>query len=99
MVQTVADSTLALAARDYAYRLWELKSMLDSASVMGRQYFDRVTPTIRDGRHDTIDAMRAELELKEITWPGPDYNPFDKTDLKEEYAEGLKKRPRPGFVV
>jgi hypothetical protein len=65
---------------------------------MGKENFDRVTPLIRDGRHNTIDAMRAELELEKTTWPGPHYNPFDGTDLQEEYNEGLKKRLRPGSV-
>jgi hypothetical protein len=96
---TVADSTLAAAARDYAYRLWELRESLRSKSVMGRENFDRVTPRIRDGRHDTIDAMRAELGLEKIIWPGMDYNPFKGTALQEVYAEGLKKGARPGSAA
>jgi hypothetical protein len=96
---TVAGSTLADAARDYAYRLWELKESLGSRSVMGPGNFDRVTPLIRDGRHDTIDAMRAELGLEEITWPKKTYNPFDRTNLQEDYEQGLKNRLRPGAAL
>ena len=93
---TVADSALADAARTYAYRLWELRESLRSKSVMGPDYFDRVTPLIRDGRHDTIDAMRAELGLEKTIWPARDYNPFDGTDLQGDYEQGLKNRLRPG---
>jgi hypothetical protein len=98
VVLTVADSALADAARIYAYRLWELRDSLRSESVMGPENFDCVTPRIRDGRHDTIDAMRAELGLEKTIWPGPDYNPFDGTNLQEKYDEGLEKRQRPGAV-
>jgi hypothetical protein len=98
VVLTVADSALADAARIYAYRLWELRESLRSRSVMGPENFDRVTPLIRDGRHDTIDAMRAELRLDKTIWPGKDYNPFDGTKLQEKYDQGLKNRERPGAV-
>ena len=91
VVLTVADGALSTAARIYAYRLWELSDSLRSDSVMGPENFDRVTLCIRDGRHDTIDAMRAELRLDKTIWPPPDYNPFVGTKLQEEYGEGLKK--------
>ena len=96
---TVADSALADAARVYAYRLWELRESLRSKSVMGPDNFDRVTPLIRDGRHETIDAMRAELGLEKTIWPERDYNPFDGTDLQEDYEQGLKNRLRPGSAL
>ena len=99
VVLTVADSALADAVRVYAYRLWELRESLRSKSVMGLDKFDRVTPLIRTGRHDTIDEMRDELGLKKTIWPDPDYNPFDGTDLQQEYDEGLARRPRPGSVA
>ncbi len=94
VVLTVADGALSTAARIYAYRLWELSDSLRSDSVMGLENFDRVTLCIRDGRHDTIDAMRAELRLDKTIWPGPDYNPFVGTKLQEEYGEGLKKKSK-----
>jgi hypothetical protein len=87
---TVADSALANAARTYAYRLQELRESLRSKSVMTADHFDRVTPLIRLGRHATIDAMRAELGLEKTIWPDANYNPFDGTDLQEEFEESLK---------
>ena len=99
VVLTVADSALADAVRVYAYRLWELRESLRSKSVMGPDKFDRVTPLIRAGRHDTIDEMRDELGLEKTIWPETDYNPFDGTDLQQEYYEGLTWRGRPGAAA
>ena len=40
---------------------------------------------IRIGRHDTIDAMRAELGLTDSARPPEFYNPFAGTTLEDEY--------------
>jgi len=61
-----------------------------------------VAELVREARHDTINAMRAELGLKETIWPPEDYNPFHGTDLKQKYAdrrarldiEVLEREPR-----
>ncbi len=96
VILTVADGELAAAARVYAYRLLELRESLRSKSVMSPDYFGSVAPLVRESRHDTIDAMRAELGLEKTIWPEKDYNPFDGTYLQEEYDKGLKERLRPG---
>ncbi len=93
MVQTIADTALVDAARVYAYRLWELKASLDSTSVMEPENFDRVTQLIRVARHDTINAMRAELGLEGSVSPAAGYNPFVGTDLEEKYAAAERDRP------
>jgi hypothetical protein len=97
VVQTVADTALVAAARVYMYRLWELKASLDSTSVMGRENFDRVAQLIRVARHDTINAMRAELGLGGGVGPAAGYNPFVGTDLEEKYASA--ERDRPGYAA
>lgn len=93
VVQTVAEPALVDAARVYAYRLWELRSSLDSTSVMGPENFSGVARLVRDARHDTIDAMRAELGLVGSVRLEGKYNPFVGTDLEEEYARGERLRP------
>lgn len=97
MVQTIADTALVVAARVYAYRLWELKASLNSKSVMGPENFDRVTELIRVARHGTIDGMRAELGLEGSVSPSAVYNPFVGTDLEKKYATA--KRARPGSAA
>jgi len=97
VVQTVADSALVAATRIYMYRLWELKASFNSTSVMGPENFYRVAQLIRDARHDTINAMRAELGLRGSLDLAADYNPFDGTDLEQKYATG--ERPRPDAVA
>ncbi len=97
VVQTVAGSALVDVARDYGYRLWELEASLNSTSVMGAENFNRVAELIREARHNTIDAMRAELGLAGNVRPAPDYNPFTGTDLEKKYSEG--ERPRPGSAA
>jgi hypothetical protein len=93
VVQTVAEPALVGAARVYAYRLWELRAMLDSTSVMGSEHFSDVARYVRDARHNTIDAMRAELGLAGSVRVEGKFNPFVGTDLKEEYARGERIRP------
>jgi hypothetical protein len=99
VVQTVADTALVDAARVYAYRLWALKASLESTSVMGPDNFDRVTQLIRDARHDTINAMRAELGLAGSVRLARKYNPFVGTALEKEYDKSLVERPRPGSAA
>jgi hypothetical protein len=93
VVQTVADSALVIAARVYAYRLWELAATLSEESVMGPETFVRVTELVRLARHDTIKAMRAELGLAGGVAPAEPYNPFTGTDLEEKFAAGGRSRP------
>jgi hypothetical protein len=87
VVQTVAERPVVDAARVYAYRLLELTDILDSESVLGRESFGPVARLVRDARHDTIDAMRKELELEESAQPPRDFNPFAGTDLQRRWAE------------
>ena len=93
VVQTVAENALVDAARVYAYRLWELMTSLDSTSVMGPENFSAVARLVRDARHDTVDAMRAELGLAGSIRLEGKYNPFVGTDLEDEYARGERLRP------
>ena len=88
MVQTVANTTLVDAARVYGYRLLALQAIMDSKGFLEPNDFDPVAQFVKDARHDTIDAMRTELGLKETNWPPRDYNPFDGTDLEQKYARG-----------
>jgi hypothetical protein len=90
VVQTVAERAVVDASRIYGYRLLALKGTLDSTGVLGREKFDRVAQLIRLARHDTIDAMRAELGLVNSARPPEDYNPFVGTDLEDHYASGLR---------
>jgi hypothetical protein len=48
--------------------------------------FERVAQLVRFARHDTIDAMRAELGLVGRAGPPDDFNPFRGTDLEDDYA-------------
>jgi len=96
VVQTVAETTLVDAARFYGYRFLELEAIMDSKGVLERDDFDRVAQLVREARHDTIDAMRSELRLKETNWPPKDYNPFKGTDLEQKYAD---RRPLTPLVT
>ncbi len=101
VVQTVAGPRLVAAARDYANRLLALEAIRNSASAtgkadsdsargMGPQDFGCVAQLVRAARHDTIDAMRAELGLEEAIWPPAEYNPFRGTVLEQKYAEAAE---------
>jgi hypothetical protein len=106
VVQTVANTTLVNAARVYGYRFLALQAIMDSKGFLESNDFGPVAQFVRDARHDTIDAMRAELGLDKTIWPGKYYNPFDNTKLQEKYDKGLKekykedpeKRQGPGSV-
>jgi hypothetical protein len=93
VVQTVAGIGLVNAARVYAYRLSTLKENLVPGlftNVMEPENFGPITlvgQLIRDARHDTIDAMRAELRLGGSISLEKDYNPFAGTDLEPNYAQ------------
>jgi hypothetical protein len=93
VVQTVADTALVIAARVYAYRLWELAASLSEESVMEAKTFDRVAELVRLARHDTIKAMRAELGLAGGVAPAEPSNPFVGTDLEDRFAAGTRSRP------
>ena len=105
MVLAIADSAVVAAARDYAYQLWELKSMLDRppTSVMKftTKNFEAVDKAIRLARHGMIDAIRVELKVGGSARPDETkgkYNPFrDDTKLGPKYA--ARKRDRPGSAV
>ncbi len=98
VVQTVAKRPVVDAARLYAYRLQELVEVLDSRSALGRESFDEVAQLIRLARHDTIDAMREELELEGSARPPRRYNPFAGTRFERPWAKahGLDDAPQPG---
>jgi hypothetical protein len=92
VMQTVADTRLFEAARIYGYRLWELATSLGSTSVMGREHFGAVDKLVRDARHATIAAMRAELGLGSVDLVS-DINPFARTALEAEYDRAEQGRP------
>lgn len=87
VVQTVAKRPVVDAARVYAYRLQELVEVLDSRSVLGRESFDQVAHLIRLARHDTIDAMREDLELEGSARPPRRFNPFAGTEFERRWAK------------
>jgi hypothetical protein len=90
-VQTVAQLPVVEAARTYAYRLWELKEELDGLGVLDAENFKTVAELVRDARHDTIDAMRGDLDLHgRSAKPPDDYNPFAGTGLGKEYPPGAR---------
>jgi hypothetical protein len=93
VVQTVAEPLVFRAAREYAYRLQDLKSGLDpTPRPVAQSHFWTVAELVRESRHATIDAMRKDLDLKgpSLRWDD-DYNPFTSTDLEGEW----KGRPSP----
>ena len=93
VVQTVAERAVVDAARVYAYRLLELRDVLESKGIVGPERFSDVAQLVRYARHDTIDAMRGDLGLSEDARPEADFNPFADTSLAEVWAS---RRSRPG---
>jgi hypothetical protein len=73
-VQTVADVEVVASARNQAYRLQVLKDILDERGEFGRKDFHRIAKLVRDARHDTIDAMRADLHLPGSARPPAGYD-------------------------
>ena len=98
VVQTVADRSVVDAARVYAYRLLELVEVLDSRSALGPESFDGVAQLVRLARHDTIDAMRGDLDLEGSARPPRRFNPFAGTVFERRWAEahGLADGAQPG---
>jgi hypothetical protein len=80
VLQTVAERPVVDAARVYAYRLMELKQRR-----LGAQNSGAVAQLVRRARHDTIDAMRAELGVAGSARPSDDFNPFEGTTFEERY--------------
>lgn len=91
-LQRLAGQAVINAARDLDYRTVELKRILDGDRSLGAQHFNRVAQLVRFARHDVIDAMRTELGAADSARPSTTYNPFQETDLRDEYA---KSRPGP----
>jgi hypothetical protein len=89
-IQTVAELPVVEAARVYAYRLAELKQLIDGHSVLQPAHADRVAQLVRAARHATIDAMRADLGLAGSARPQGAYNPFEGTDLQAVYETGRR---------
>lgn len=91
VVQTVAELSVVNAARVQAYRLLELNEhAMGGTGVLGDQAFDQVAWLVRDARHDTIDAMRIDLGLKQSAKPPEPFNPFQDTGLEEPYRRGTE---------
>jgi hypothetical protein len=80
VLQTVAERPVVNAARVYAYRLMELKERR-----LGPQNVSDVAQLVRLARHDTIDAMRAELGVDGSARPSSDFNPFQGTQFETRY--------------
>jgi hypothetical protein len=80
-VQTVAEVDVVQHAREQMYLLEALKSILDDRKWFESDQFDRIAEFVRFARQDTIDAMRADLDLDASAKP--------KTD-KEEYEEAVR---------
>jgi hypothetical protein len=80
VLQTVAERPVVDAARIYAYRLMELKQ-----GRLGADMFGSVAQLVRLARHDTIDAMRAELGVEGSARPSDSFNPFRGTAFEDQY--------------
>jgi hypothetical protein len=94
-VQLVAKPRVVQAARSHAYRLWELEhEVLGNRPVLDPQNAEAVSRSVRDARHDTIEAMREDLDP--TGKPGPVkprevYNPFAPPDGTAELGDYLSK--------
>jgi hypothetical protein len=86
VVQTVAQRPVVDAARIYGYRLLELERGLDSSGAIRAEEVGPVAQLVRSARHDTIDAMRAELGLAGSARPPDGFDPFEGTDFEGRYA-------------
>ena len=84
-IQTVAELQVVEAARVYAYRLAELKQLVDGRSVLRPEHADQVAQLVRLARHGTVDAMRADLGLSGSARPQGAYNPFEGTELQQVF--------------
>jgi hypothetical protein len=87
VVQTVAERPVVDAARVYAYRLLEL-----AEGGLAPPQFERVAQLVRFARHDTIDAMRAELGLTGSASPPEGFNAFAGTDLETRFERRPPER-------
>lgn len=88
VVQTVAERAVVDAARVYAYRLLEVRNVLESRGIVGPDRLAEVAQLVRFARHDTIDVMRADLGLLDGARPRADFNPFEGTEFAEAWARG-----------
>jgi hypothetical protein len=70
-VQTVAELSVVTSARLHTYRLEALKDILDGRGQFEREDFGRIARSVRDARHDTIDAMRDDLGVQGSAKPPP----------------------------
>jgi hypothetical protein len=91
-VQTVAELGVVANARIHAYRLQALKDILDGRGPFEHRDFNRIAKLVRDARHDTIDAMRADLGL-----PG-DAKPPTGDDYARAVADAAREDPSQSVV-
>lgn len=54
--------------------------------------FEQVAQLVRLARHETIDAMRADLGLTGSASPPKEFNAFDGTDLENEFEHRPAER-------
>jgi hypothetical protein len=72
-VQTVAELRVVKPAREHAYLLQALKDALDDGDRLRSGEFHRIAQVVRLARQDTIDAMRADLDLRGSAKPPAGY--------------------------
>ena len=87
VIQTVADAAVVETGRRYAYLLWELRESLRERGVLPSGEFSSVAKLVRDARHQTIDAMRAALDLHGEARPPDPYNPFEGLQVEREHEQ------------
>jgi hypothetical protein len=94
-VQLVAQPPVVEAARAHAYRLWELEEeLLSKRPVLQPNNAVAVARSVRAARHDTIDAMRKDLDPEgnaKSAKPPKVYNPFDQAGGLEAADDDVRR--------
>jgi hypothetical protein len=85
VVQILASKPVVDAARIYGYRILALERLGLRGNV-DETSFDEIGQLVRAARHDTIEAMRAELELPGSARPDDGFDEFRGTEFQGKSA-------------
>jgi hypothetical protein len=81
VVQILASERVVGAARIYGYRILALERLGLRGNV-GETWFNDIGQLVRLARHDTIEAMRAELDLPGSARPDDGFDEFRGTEFQ-----------------